>query len=119
MNVVYSTKREAGRRPTSLMSVRLEGCNGICYGFIRDVSSKGMSVFGLKSLPVGNSYDLEFELPDIGSTIRCRATVRWSWPPTQSFVSVCKQGMMFEELDPDSSRLLDDWVRGRLPRIAA
>lgn len=119
MVVKVFNKRVFKRVHSSMAPVRIEADNELCFGFVRDVSCYGLSMFGLKPLVVGRKYNIEFTLPELGDPIRCCASVRWNRIHTQSLVSTSRQGLMFEDIDAGSAQRLDDWVNRELPRVTA
>ncbi|HEX9861144.1 MAG TPA: PilZ domain-containing protein [Nitrospirota bacterium] len=112
-------KRWYARRNRSMTPVTVKSANGVYFGYIRDISCSGISMFGIRPLPVGEKCDIEFRLTDMHDPIKCSATVRWNWPTTQSMVSISCQGLMFDDVEPCVAERLDDWVTGKTPRLAA
>lgn len=115
----YEIKRGYARRNRSMTPVTVNSARGVSFGYIRDIGCMGISMFGIKSLPVGERCLLEFSLPAMNVPVRCNATVRWNWPTSQSMVSVSCQGLMFEDVESDVVRKLDEWVTGKPSTLAA
>jgi len=112
-------KRVFRRTSSPLIPVKVEAESELSFGFLKDVSCFGISMFGIKPLTVGKTYDIEFTLPELGDPVRCSATVRWHMKHQHFPSGVSRHGLMFENIEPELSGRLDDLVNDELPRLSA
>jgi uncharacterized protein (TIGR02266 family) len=100
--------------PRSPVVVREARC--ICgievfFGYALDVSRGGLFISTTKRRPPGEIHEIQFGLPGLQRTFRCRARVVWNRGYQPESHRPPGFGLQFVDLPEEEAQLIDDWVR--------
>jgi uncharacterized protein (TIGR02266 family) len=84
-------------------------------GFSTDVSSGGIFVATVETVPRGTRVDVDFTLPG-GRPLKASGVVRWLREPNSNTPDLMPGvGVQFQELQPEVASMISDFVRRREP----
>jgi uncharacterized protein (TIGR02266 family) len=109
-----ATGRE--RSPVHLhTNISLGSDSNFFTGFSADISSGGIFVATVETVPRGTKVDVDFTLPG-GRPLKASGVVRWLREPNNRTPDLMPGvGVQFEELQPEVASLISDFVRRREP----
>ncbi len=103
-------RRRALRSPLLVLEVKGKHYNTIFVGQTGNISEGGLFLNAKRPLQVGDSFPVEFILPDNKTKISCTCEVVWTkrYGPGSEASGV---GIRFVDLDDRKKKVIGDWVR--------
>jgi uncharacterized protein (TIGR02266 family) len=107
---------ERERTPVRLRTnIHLGSDSNFFTGFSADISTGGIFVATVETVPRGTPVDLDITLPG-GRPLRASGVVRWLREPNDHTPDLMPgMGVQFQELQPEVASLISDFVRKREP----
>lgn len=107
-------KRERSRVQMQT-NINLGSDSNFFTGFSTDISSGGIFVATVETVPRGTRVDVDFTLPG-GRPLKASGVVRWLREPNNSTPDLMPGvGVQFQELQPEVASLITDFARKREP----
>jgi uncharacterized protein (TIGR02266 family) len=107
-------KRERSRVQMQT-NINLGSDSNFFTGFSTDISSGGIFVATVETVPPGTRVDVDFTLPG-GRPLKASGVVRWLREPNNSTPDLMPGvGVQFQELQPEVASLITDFARKREP----
>lgn len=108
------TKREHSRVRLQT-NIHLGSDSNFFTGFSTDISSGGVFVATVETVPRGTRVDLDLTLPG-GRPLKTSGVVRWLREPNDHTPDLMPGvGVQFQDLQPELASLINDFVRKREP----
>lgn len=109
-----ATRRERG--PVHMhTNISLGSDSNFFTGFSTDISSGGIFVATVDTVPQGTPVSVDFTLPG-GRPLKARGVVRWLREPNNNTPELMPGvGVQFQELQPEVASQISDFVRRREP----
>jgi uncharacterized protein (TIGR02266 family) len=96
-------------------SISLGSDSNFFTGFASDISSGGIFVATVDTVPRGTKVDVDFTLPG-GRPLKASGVVRWLREPNSNTPELMPGvGVQFQELQPEVASQISDFVRRREP----
>jgi uncharacterized protein (TIGR02266 family) len=107
---------ERDRTPVQLRTnIHLGSDSNFFTGFSTDISSGGIFVATVETVPRGTKVELDITLPG-GRPLRANGVVRWLREPNSHTPDLMPgMGVQFQDLPPEMASLISDFVRKREP----
>ncbi len=103
-------RRVDTRAPFLILEIQGTHSNKIFLAQTENVSKGGLFFSPGQSFKVGDSFPIEFVLPDNKTTVRCMSEVVWKKSYDKSGYPTEGVGIRFVDLDEAQKRVVGEWI---------
>lgn len=110
--VLREDRRKNLRKQLLVLKVKGSGVKGSFFGYAKVIGRGGMFIASVNPRPVGEEFELSFELPGTTTEVTCRCKVKWirEYDP-KSITYEPGMGVSFVDLPEEHRASIDEWVR--------
>ena len=104
------------RAPLIVEKIPCEDVQKTFFGYAKNISSGGLFIATVKPREPGESFIIEFTLPNPAKTrIHCNCEVVWKRHFERKGQFEPGMGLKFLDLPPEKAELIDAWVKAQTP----
>ncbi len=106
-----ANRRAYPRSPVVVREARCIAGMDVFFGYATNISRSGLFIATSKRRPVGDIYEVHFDLPGTSHKIKCKVSVVWTRGYSKD---TCRQpgiGLAFIDIPEDQAQTIDDWIK--------
>jgi len=107
---IQEYKRRSLRAPIIVTRVKVDQDGKVFFGYAKNISKAGIFIQTINPKNVGETFNVEFILPEVDALFSCTVEVIWKRDFPQSEKYEPGMGLKFIDLSPEQAAIIDEWI---------